>query len=315
MNHINKADLVAELRDSGHDYRASVVAAELADHGIPLDNFFFRNQSTFKRAVANDIDNIFWNNGGEDGEGADYLVFDLNREGIYDMLPEAIVHSQARKRRTDEPNYKVGLELRKQEREARKFFSPLENEFHHRSLTLDRVEREMLKNNNPRRNREFFNYFFEDSSLLSDQQLVILLHILPLSHKIRGDAALIGLTITRIIGYKVEISRQWTMKTYILPPFTAPKLGDGVLGSDTVLNDIHVTPKRRFDVNIMDVPPTAYKDFTGKGTYRAILEFILPYFFPADAEYGVVLHPPKDEALLRIEEGDAFSFLGFNSYI
>ncbi len=315
MNHISKAELLAELRDTGHDYRASVVAAELADHGVAPDTFFFRNQSTFKRAVANDIESIFWNNGEDEGDGADYLVFDLNREGIYDMLPEATVHSQVRKRRADEPNYKAGMELRRQERDARKFFSPLENEFHHRSLTLDRIERELLKNNNVRRNREFFNYFFEDSSALSDQQLIVLLHILPLSHKIRGNAELIALTISRIIGYRALVSQHWMLKTYTLPPLTAPTLGEGTLGNDTVLNDLFSIPARRFDVNIMGVPAAAYPDFTGKGTYRAVLDFILPYFFPANAEFGIVLHPAKDEASLKIEEGDAFSFLGFNSYI
>src|SRR6476661_7698802 len=130
LDHIRKSDIIKELEDFNQDFKASVVAAELAGNGVPGDAFFFRNQSTFKRAVSKDIDSIFWNNGEYD-QGPDYLVFDLNREGIYDMLPEAMVHTQNRKRTVDEAAYKVGLELRKQERDARKFFSPLENEFHH----------------------------------------------------------------------------------------------------------------------------------------------------------------------------------------
>ncbi len=315
LDHISKAELIAELRDSGHDYRASVVAAELADHGIPLDVFFFRNQSTFKRAVSNDIEDIFWNSGDDQGDGADYLVFDLNREGIYDMLPEAIAHQQARKRRPDEGNYKLGLELRRQERDARKFFSPLENEFHYRSLKLDMVERELLKNNSVRRNREFFNYFFEDSRALSDQQLLVLLHILPLSHKIRGDIELISLTISRILGYKVTVTQIWLLKTYFLPPHTAPALGEGSLGTDTVLNDLFSIPSRRFDVCIADVPAEAHKDFSGKGSYLNVLNFILPYFFAANAEYRIVLSPVKADAPFRLESADTYSFLGFNSYI
>lgn len=315
LDQASKAELINELENAAHfDFKGCVVAAELADHGIPLDSFFFRNQSTFKRAVANDIEEVFWNNADEDNS-VDYLVFDLNREGIYDMLPEAVVHAQNRKRKGDEANYRLGLELRQQERDARKFFSPLENEFHHRSLKLDLVERELLKNNNPRRNREFFNYFFEDSSMLNDQQLLVLLHILPLSHKIRGDISLIALTISRIIGYKVLVTQNWAIKTFTLPANTAPVLGAGKLGSDTVLNELFSIPTRRFDVCVQDVQAADHKHFIGKGSYLNVLNFILPYFFPASAEYRIVLSPVKTDAALRLESADAYSFLGFNSYI
>jgi hypothetical protein len=314
LDHISKSDLIKELEDSNLDFKASVIAAELAGNGVPGDAFFFRNQSTFKRAVSKDIEDIFWNNGEYD-QGSDYLVFDLNREGIYDMLPEAMVHTQNRKRTENEAAYKIGLELRKQERDARKFFSPLENEFHHRSFKLDVVERELLKNNNPRRNREFFNYFFEDGSALNDQQLLVLLHILPLSQKIRGNAKLIGLTLSRILSYKAVISQQWTIRTYVLPVGVAPTLGEGRLGTDTVLNDLASVVARRFDVAIMDVPAKDYKDFSGKGKHRNVLNFILPYFFPANTEYQIVLHPQKADARFRLSHEDANSFLGFNSYI
>jgi hypothetical protein len=314
LDHISKSALIKELEDSNQDFKASVVAAELAGNGVPGESFFFRNQSTFKRPVSRDIEEIFWNNGEYD-QGSDFLVFDLNREGIYDMLPEAMVHAQNRKRKMGEAAYKVGLELRKQERDARKFFSPLENEFHHRSFKLDVVERELLKNNNPRRNREFFNYFFEDSSALNDQQLLVLLHILPLSQKIRGNANLIGLTLSRILGFRVIISQQWTIRTYVLPPGVAPTLGDGKLGTDTVLNDLASVVVRRFDVGIMDVPAKEYKDFSGKGKHLNVLNFILPYFFPANTEYQIVLNPRKADEAFTLSNEDANSFLGFNSYI
>jgi hypothetical protein len=314
LDHIRKRELLADLERAGGDFLAGIVAAELVDRGVPADAIFFRNESTFRRAVANDIADVSWNADGT-GEGVDLLVFDLNREGIYDMLPEALVHTQARKQRSDEAAYKHGRELRRQEREARRFFSPLENEFHHRSLQLELTERELLKHSNPRRNREFFNYFFEDGAALSDQQLLVLMHILPLSHKIRGDEVLIGLCVSRILGCKARVERRWMQRGYRLPAAAVRRLGDATLGTDSVLSDRLTMPVNSYELHIDEVAEREYPSFTGKGRHLNVLKFILPYFFPANAEYSTILNPVAAEAQLKTADAEACSYLGFNSYI
>lgn len=314
LEHIRRNEMIADIESAGGDFRASVVAAELVGRGLPADAVFFRNESTFRRAVAKDIAGISWNID-SNGDSEDLLVFDLNREGIYDMLPEAVVHTQARKQKADEAAYKHGRELRRQEREARKFFSPLENEFHHRSLRLDLTERELLQNSNPRRNREFFNYFFEEGSALSDQQLLVLLHILPLSHKIRGDEALIGLCVSRILGCKARVERRWIRRGLRLPAAAVRTLGEATLGSDSILSDCFTTPVHSFELHIDDVAECEYRDFSGRGRQMNVLKFILPYFFPVNADYSIILNPVADEAGLRTTDAEACSYLGFNSYI
>jgi hypothetical protein len=304
-------DLIKELRQIFHDFKAGVVAAELVDNRVPADTIFFRNQSTFKRPVANDIQTVYWN----DLEDQDnFLVFELNREGIYDMLPEAVVHRQ-NKRSRDEDQTKMGQELRKQERDARKFFSPLENEFHHRGMRLDMTEREMIKNSNPRRNRQFFNYFFEDSSALSDEQVLILLHILPLSHKIRSDVALISLTLSRILNYDIVVTQKWKHTTFNLPEDVAMPLSEGQLGINTVLNDHFRIATRYYEVRINGLSVEDYHLFTGSGKHLTVLNFTLPYFFPAGAEWAIATEVSTETAPLHVSDDTHASFLGFNSYI
>lgn len=303
--------LIKELEQIFHDFKADVVAAELVDNNVPADTIFFRNQSTFKRPVANDIEEIYWN---DTEEQDNFLVFELNREGIYDMLPEAVVHRQNRKVK-DEDRTRAGLELRKQERDARKFFSPLENEFHHRGMRLDMAERELIKNSNPRRNRQFFNYFFEDSSALSDEQVLILLHILPLSHKIRSDVGLISLTLSRILNYDVVVTQKWKHTTFNLPGDIAKPLSEGHLGIDTVLNDHFRIATRYYEVRVIGLSIEDYHLFTGKGKHLTVLNFMLPYFFPAGAEWIIANEVSADRAPLHVSDDSHASFLGFNSYI
>ncbi len=314
LEHIRRREVLTDIEAAGADFRASVLAAELVDRGMPLEAIFFRNESTFRRAVAKDVARVSWNLDGAT-DNNDLLVFDLNREGIYDMLPEAMVHTQSRKQKSDEAAYKHGRELRRQEREARKFFSPLENEFHHRSLRLDLTEREILKNSNPRRNREFFNYFFEEASALSDQQLLVLLYILPLSHKIRGDEGLIGLCVSRILGCEARVERHWQQQRLAMPARAIKKLGDVILGADSVLNDGVLLPLQTYELHINNLSEQEYKNFSGKGKHLKVLHFILPYFFPANATYSICLNPREADAQFRTDGAESASYLGFNSYI
>lgn len=304
--------LINELEQIFHDFKAGVVASELVDNDVPADTIFFRNQSTFKRPVANDIESIYWN----DTEDQDnFLIFELNREGIYDMLPEAVVHRQSRKNKDDDDRHKMGQELRQQERDARKFFSPLENEFHHRGMRLEMTEREMLKNSNPRRNRQFFNYFFEDSSALSDEQVLILLHILPLSHKIRSDVGLISLTLSRILNYDINVTQKWKCTTFNLPRDLSMPLSEGHLGISTVLNDHFQIPTRYYEVRINGLSVDDYHLFTGSGRHLTALNFMLPYFFPAGAEWAIATEVEAHTSPLHVSDDTHASFLGFNSYI
>ncbi|MEO6831451.1 MAG: hypothetical protein ABI378_04190 [Chitinophagaceae bacterium] len=306
-----KKNLIRQLRQITIDYKVGVIAAELVENNVSADTIFFRNQSSFKRSVAKDISAVYWNNA-EDAPSN--LVFELNREGIYDMLPEALSHSQTKKSKT-ESNTKRSQELRKQEKDARNFFSPLENEFHHRALKLDTIERELLKSNNHRRNRQFFSYFFEESSMLTDQQVLVLMHILPLSHKIRGDEQLIALTTTRILGYKVSVSNHWIRKKFVMPKGADLNLGERMLGINSILNEQFEISARYYEVTIHQIPVQEHHHFIGKGKHLNVLSFILPYFFPSNADFGILLEAKKEEQHLLSSDEENFSFLGFNSYI
>lgn len=306
-----KSDIPDILSDLPFDFKASVVAAELAGNGLSPEAFFFRNQSSFRRPVARDIEDIYWSNGDDRDKR---LIFDLNREGIYDMLPEAVVHQQGGRKKTGDAT-KLGNELRREERDARNFFSPLENEFHVRAFMLDMLERELLKNSNPSRNREFFHYFFEDSSLLSDRQLLVLLHIIPLCHKIRGDLGLIGLSLSRILNYPVEASFVYKQERLLLINNGLGSLGDAELGVNFIVSNGCSAILPEYEIRIMDVAAEDFASFGYRGKHRNVLDFILQYFLPAGARYTLIPQCLSNESDMLTAGGERESFLGFNSYI
>ena len=308
----HRAGLLKVLRSLTQDFKAAVVAAEVTSTSLDADDVYFRNQSTFKRQVSKDIAGIFWS----DAEDLSYqLVFDLNREGIYDMLPEAVAHSQASsKRSSNDAGIRHGIILRQEEKNARIFFSPIENEFAHRGLRLDTMERELLSNDNPSRTRQFFEYFFGDSSILTDNQVVVLSYILPLCHKIRGDAGLVSVAVSKILGYKVQVEQyQSSQITTVLSP--TPPLGDNLLSIDSVLGDGFRAPVSQYVIRIADVASSEFSDFHGGGKHANVITFITDYFFPADAQISVQPECADEEKYMSIPDGDSISILDFNSYI
>lgn len=304
--------LLRELRGLKPDFKAAVVAAEVSATALSADDIYFRNQSTFKRPVSKDIAAVSW---AETDAGETHLLFDLNREGIYDMLPEATVHRQVSdKKKGEESHTKRGTALRNEERAARRFFSPIENEFAQRSLRLEILEREILHNRNPARNRQFFEYFFGDSRQLTDKQVLTLSHILPLCHKIRGNTDLIGLTLSKVLGYRVSVESTLTMQTHTASA-PLPRLGSGTLGVDVILNEEYVIAAPHYIISIWNVGARDYHEFLGKGRNANVIQFIADYLFPSTTQVSIRLHSREEERGVVLAEGDSHTFLGFNSYL
>lgn len=116
--------LSAEVKDFIADLRAEVVAAELIEHGINQEDITFNFKGIKRRAYSRDIANIKLPT--DDDENYKFII---NRESIYDSLPEAIFHQPLNSK-----PFKSKAEIldeikiqREEEIEARKFFNPIEN--------------------------------------------------------------------------------------------------------------------------------------------------------------------------------------------
>ena len=311
ISELQKEQLLKELQFLAEDYKATVIASELIEHGFPLEDIYFRNVSIFRRFVSKDVNNIQWES---DDAGPDKLVLELNREGLYDMLPDGLTH--AKNSRITDPNITNEFVLhRKQEEHARKFFSTFENEFIHFSLQLEILERELYDNKNEIQVREFFEYFYGDSRFLTDIQVLTLLYILPLSNKIRADIKLISQTLSKILNYRIVVSKEKNKLQALNISDSTARLNESTLGIDTVISDSCMVHTFSYNVAIYDIQFEDYGDFARNGKCSNVLRFVLPYFFPAGADVDIILLPHSDCRELKTSSPEESFFLGFNSYI
>jgi type VI secretion system protein ImpH len=308
---ISEKKLLQELRNINHDFKSSVVAGEIVDNGIPIDQIAFRQLSIFRRFISREIESVKWVH---ESVEEPYLVFETNKEGLYDMLPEALFH-EARKKDKDQSDDKQIREQKLQEKHAREFFSPVENEFARRLLLFDIAERELHKQSNPAKNRQFFEYFFGSSSNLSDIQVLTLGYILPLSYKIRTDLHLIGITLSKILNAEITVTKQMCRRHKTLAVSEGVALGKGVLGVSTTLGDVCVDFSFRYEIHVHNVQAGAYLGFCTGGANHTVIDFVLPYFFPACSDVVLSMHPAIEDKFLKASDDLHYSFLGFNSYI
>lgn len=301
--------LIEELESLPIDYKASVLAAELLNAGFPEDQLYFKKLSIFHRHVGRDVENFVID---DDVEEQLRLVLEVNREGLYDMIPESITHATLKKGDTEDIN-EFFQRRRNEENQARKFFNPIENEFEQRILTFEMIEREICFKNNFKNNRAFFEFFYGNSSALDDQQVLILLYILPLSHKVRGNQKLIGIILSLLLHKKVNVRKNMVIKEEQLPDDRNDNQ-TVELGVNFILTGVVHQPIWEYAIDIHDIGIEEFDSFSKRGRSRNIIDFILPYVLPTTAHEKLNMHVNSKTRNFSLG-GDDICYLEFNSYI
>jgi hypothetical protein len=298
---------VAALNQLKIDYKSAIVAAEMIENGYPFNEIEFKNLSIFKRFVSKEIEKITLE---EIEDQPSQLVIEINREGLYDMLPEAISHPAGKKHK-DETTSEEFARHKEEENDARTFFNPIENEFQNRILYFELLERELLFNTNKKKDRQFFEYFFGNSSILDDRQMQTLLYILPLSYKIRGDQKLISLALSKILNYNVEVTKKYVNCKIEI---TEDQESDKCLGVNFVLSNFTSIHYWQYTINIYDVPVDIFPTFTNNGANLNIINFVIDYFFAVNADVAIVPHILQIDKSITLSEHN-IHYLNFNTYL
>ena len=131
-------DLVQQLKN---DLKAEVIVAswmeERRDTKVVL-----QPKGLFARGFDRDIQNVHY-----DSQRAD-LKLDLNRESLYDSLPEGLFHKagSGKPQPYKDPSLMVSesRRLSREEKDARKFFLAYEQEMYRQRVQLELVERRSL---------------------------------------------------------------------------------------------------------------------------------------------------------------------------
>jgi type VI secretion system protein ImpH len=299
------------------DFKAVTLAAELIEQGsIAADNLVILPLGPKKRAYAKEIDNI--TSYTSVYRNRQMLAININREGLYDMLPEGLFHQSPASSImiTEEAMIKDIAARREEEKQARLFFAPLETELYHMRTVVELYENRLDKKSDY---DELVNIFFtewREFKCFTNEQMVILMHVLPVIHEQRNNLTFIGNVLSIMfrahfeLKYELKSANASTAETNQL----ATKLGAGILGVNFIAGQVY-EPEEELVITIGPVTASQMLNYLPGTRTAQALEILLSYFIPLqttiDTKY--VVEPDHQKTVLGV--GQENSCLAFTTYL
>lgn len=265
-----------ELSSEFKNLRAEVLITEIQENTNFLEeSLVVKNESSFSRSYRRDLINIKYNT------DKDWLEFKLSRDGLYDSLPEGLFHSTRNQKNATYAS--IRKKFKQEERDARLFFTPLENEFFYQKKEIEKNERKLLYELSNLKD-DFLVDFWNLNKNIPKEYALKLIKLLPYSHKISGDFELTRLSLEQILGVKVSFKKK--LKNNLISQDKAPNKNiSNKLGVNMVLNS---NEKQVFypylEAKIGPINSNYIDEYLTK---KGILEFIdtfFNYFMPFEIE-------------------------------
>ncbi|RAJ88100.1 type VI secretion system (T6SS) VasB/ImpH family protein [Chitinophaga dinghuensis] len=288
------------------DYKAAVLAAELVEAGFDINRLFIWPSGSNRRNFAKDVLSVDWY--APDGGFKDYLCIKSSREGMYDMLPEGIFHTAvpySSTRTTEELIDQIKLH-KEQEKQARKFFLPLEAEINQFRILIELYENKIDKKNIYNDLVEIFRPGWEIFELLDQQQANIFLHLIPMLHDAKGDLEKLEQVLVLMLQMPVQVK---ITAAQVRTATTGSILGESMLGVDLVAGNAFLEGDEEVLIQVGPIAPAAVIRLMPGERLEQVVRWLVSYFVPADME--VRLETVITERSMQLEE----SVLGYTAFI
>jgi len=309
-----KSDIINELLC---DIDAEFLVSSLLDEDFKETEIFVVFDGQFKRAWSRDISHSEIEHFESDDEA---LCIHLNRDGVYDALPEALFHdTQKEDSISGEEMAKESMKLKMEEKDARLFFKPFENEIFFQLARLAQNETEIYNS----LFSDFLNGLIPDfwkiNERIPSSYVSKLIKLLPFAYKITGNYLLSSQALEFIIDEKVkiEIEHEGLEESLFAEKQECGTLGEGILGNDFIMGNRVSGFIGKITIKIGPLLHTQLKDYFINGNLNLLLDCFIGYFIPMelDTEIKLVLEENQNNFVLNEKEEVAGSFLGFNSVI
>lgn len=278
------------------DYSAEIIASALENNGFPKDQIIYQPLGSSKRPYRKDLSRFI-----QHEEKENLLFLQVNREGLYDGLPEMIFHHPIN-------NYSDinRLELtnrmqkyREEEKAARLFFLPYEQEFFNLRLSMEGLY-------------ESFDWPMKESKILhmmSDCWPIfkrldnigayIFLMILPEIHNIRNNFENISKYLSLILHIPIKLSAKISCMGL---PASNIHLEDTILGIDSILGQTVFDGEKDIIIHLGPLKKDTFYSFSETGSKYQLIEELRDFFIGANYFITIDYIYEKPSVAIRLGE-------------
>lgn len=286
--------------------KAEALCAELVANGVSFDSLIIKHSGAFRKSYRNDIEHA------EKSKGSDHeILIEINRDSIYDKLPEGLFHQTRGGSNTNGMTGMVGeyRRYREEERQARKFFQPIEQELFRYAVMIEEEERKLqygILNGNL--DADFYRFWNIDQSLPKKPASVLVL-IMPWIREIKSDLKLTAKALSMILGKPVDA--EMCVVTEQSQEASGFMLGhDAALSLDTVCGSHFAEPYVQWVFTIGGLDPGETEQYTPQQPYGRLLQRFEELFIPLDAEACFEYECEKNTGTVATEP-----ILGYGFYL
>lgn len=303
--------------DLNTDYKAISKAAELIENGdFEPDQIAVLPIGGRKSAFARDIGNYSFYY--SESKRKDCLNIEVNREGLYDMLPEGLFHLPP----TGSSGYSEeemirDVQLRRaEEKNARKFFMPFEAELNHLRTILELYENRLDKRTSYNDLTRIFCAEWKEFELLDNEQGIIWMHLLPLIHERRNDLSFLGQLLSLLFKVQVIVTRLAEgLKRAPISEKMQFKLGSGSLGIDSIIGSSFITDEEEIIISIGPADTDKLINFMPGSANAYIIDLAVSYLLPVENQVNIKLVADAENQVGSLGAESNNSFLGFTVYL
>jgi len=299
------------ITELGSDVKAEVVAADLVEGGVEIDDIVITPVGLAERTFRRDITKM---EARQDKLGnKDLLFIDVSREGIYNTLPEALFHSFDINKRANASAFVEEYKRHKAEEEqARNFFLAIEKEIYRLRVLTEVVERRSILGFADQFKSELFLNIWPELRDLSEKYLPAMLLLLPVSHKIVGNLELAQTLISFVINQNTEIKFSDSARP-IRNNSGSNILGVNYLTTDFIIGNQIPDYTPIIEICINNVKRVDLLTLMPGGDARKVLDLACKYLFPVGLDINISISLDiVDEKLILSGESDD-GRLGFTS--
>ncbi len=291
------------------DLRAELLFEALLKNKIDDLDILFKPNGVFYRKFSKDTMNI-----STDANDSDILNIDISRDGFYDILPESITHNYRNRDQRNDASQEFKIR-KKEEKEARHFYNPLENEMFRFRHQIEKYESDFFSKLSTNGIADIIRMILGVENNIPDVLTVKMFYALM---KQKGNAgqniADIAIILEKILGEKVSFTSRNIQLEH--GHDVVENSGEMIMGITTTLESNEEIFLKKYNFNIGPLKnPDNLPDYFNEHILENFLNTFFNLFLPFQVQFSFEIHLNPEDELFAMDETIYKSRLGISTVI
>lgn len=299
------------------DFKAVAIAAELIEQGkINADQLVILPAGPQQQAYAKEIKEITTYQSAY--RNRTITSISINREGLYDMLPEGLFHEPPASSVliTEEGMIKDIVQRREEEKQARQFFAPMEAELYYLRTVVEMYENRLDKKSEYDDLINIFLKEWKEFNCFTKEQMVIFLQVLPMVHEQRNNLPFISEVFRMLFNADIQMNYRYTdmeMPAELIKQIET-RIGKNSLG----VNFIAGRAKEQEEALFIDIGPlsaTQMLNFLPGTRTATAVDAFLSYFIPLQTTIQIQYTLGAEYQRMALGPDEPNGCLGYTTFL